>query len=1037
MNPLRLAWKMLSDIELRTWVVALSALGVAVFALFATLGLRGAANSLELAADRMGADIVVVPAGAETKLEGALLTGVPAQFWMPAENVAKLKAIPGVEAVSHQVYLTTLKGASCCSVSEMFMIAYDPETDFTVRPWLEKQASSGLGLNEVIGGAHIAATEGNDRIRLYGDLVTLKGNLEPTGTWLDQSLFFTLDTAHHIARISETQGAEPLVIPPDQVSSVLVKTVPGADNEQVAVEILRTVPGVYPIQSADLFQSSRLHLTSLLKTVATTMTLIWPLAIVLIGMVFLIGAKDRRKDMRALRALVAEIAAREKAEERIRHLSSFPVLDPNPVLEIDASGTITFCNPGATNVLERLGLGDDACVFLPDDWEMMLAQLVQKRDVGFQREVQVGGAIFAETIQVIPSSNVMRLYTFEITQRKRAEEALRSTQLQLEAEKRHLEAVFHALPIGVVITDAQGGILFTNGMDEQIWGSRPITHHVDDYIQYQAWWVDSGMPVEPHEWASAQAVLKGESVFGQMLEIQRFDGGRGVVLNSAVPIRDNEGRIIGSAVVIQDITALRRAEEALRASEEKYRLLFQNMAEGFALYELLYDAQNQPADWRILEVNDAYSRHTGIARDRVVGRRISELFPEAIPEYLARFALVVATQIPSSFETYANAVGRHQHVSTFPAGGDRFASIIEDFTDRKRADDALHASEQKFATVFRFSPDAIGIARVADGVFLDVNDAFTGIMGYARSEIVGRTWRELRLVPVADDSARVEELFGAKGQVSDLELDLATKSGNVATLLVSIMPIAISGEPCVLVIAHDITERKRAEEALRLTQAELAAGIQARAAMEERQRLARELHDSVSQALYGISLGINTARTLFDTDRAKVLEALDYALSLTRGGLTEMRALIFELRPESLEMEGLVAALTKQIAALQVRHGIEVELNLCDEPDVPIAVKEAVYRIAQEALHNAIKHAQTDRLDIRLTHESDVLSLEVCDNGRGFDPLAAYPGHLGLRSMRERAISVGGSLDIASAQDRGTQIRARIPFAAPRAVQPG
>ena len=141
----------------------------------------------------------------------------------------------------------------------------------------------------------------------------------------------------------------------------------------------------------------------------------------------------------------------------------------------------------------------------------------------------------------------------------------------------------------------------------------------------------------------------------------------------------------------------------------------------------------------------------------------------------------------------------------------------------------------------------------------------------------------------------------------------------------------------------------------------MATGIQERTAIVERQRLARELHDSVSQALYGISLGINTARTLFDTDRAKVLEALDYALSLTRGGLTEMRALIFELRPESLEMEGLVAALTKQIAALQVRHGIEVELSLCDEPDVPLAVKEAVYRIAQEALHNAVKHAQTDR----------------------------------------------------------------------------
>ena len=98
-----------------------------------------------------------------------------------------------------------------------------------------------------------------------------------------------------------------------------------------------------------------------------------------------------------------------------------------------------------------------------------------------------------------------------------------------------------------------------------------------------------------------------------------------------------------------------------------------------------------------------------------------------------------------------------------------------------------------------------------------------------------------------------------------------------------------------------------------------------------------------------------------------MLEALDYALARTRGGLTETRALIFELRPESLEMEGLVTALTKQVAALQVRHGIEVAVSLCDEPDVPFAVKEAVYRIAQEALHNVVKHAKTDRLDIRLT----------------------------------------------------------------------
>jgi signal transduction histidine kinase len=151
-------------------------------------------------------------------------------------------------------------------------------------------------------------------------------------------------------------------------------------------------------------------------------------------------------------------------------------------------------------------------------------------------------------------------------------------------------------------------------------------------------------------------------------------------------------------------------------------------------------------------------------------------------------------------------------------------------------------------------------------------------------------------------------------------------------------------------------------------------------------------------------------------------------ISLTQAGLAEMRALIFELRPESLELEGLVKALSKQTAALRARHGIEVELSLCDEPCVPLSIKEAVYRITQEAMQNAMKHARSTQLDVRLYLESASLILEVCDNGIGFDPLVAYPGHLGLRSMRERAANLGGTLDIVSTKNCGTQIRAVLPI---------
>ena len=208
------------------------------------------------------------------------------------------------------------------------------------------------------------------------------------------------------------------------------------------------------------------------------------------------------------------------------------------------------------------------------------------------------------------------------------------------------------------------------------------------------------------------------------------------------------------------------------------------------------------------------------------------------------------------------------------------------------------------------------------------------------------------------------------------------------------------------------------------------------AALEERQKLARELHDSVSQALYGIALGTRTARTLLSREPAagagvKALgEPLDYVLSLAEAGLAEMRALIFELRPESLEVEGLVAALTKQAASLRARHNLEVSADFGREPELSLPAKEALYRIAQEAFNNIAKHARATRVDVRLDTDGDGVALEIGDDGLGFDPRGEFPGHLGLRSMRERAEKAGGTFAVESAPGQGTHIRVRFPLAA-------
>jgi len=199
------------------------------------------------------------------------------------------------------------------------------------------------------------------------------------------------------------------------------------------------------------------------------------------------------------------------------------------------------------------------------------------------------------------------------------------------------------------------------------------------------------------------------------------------------------------------------------------------------------------------------------------------------------------------------------------------------------------------------------------------------------------------------------------------------------------------------------------------------------AALEERQKLARELHDSVSQALFGIGLGARTARALLDRDPSKVADPLDYVVSLAEAALTEMRALIFELRPDALQQDGLVGILDKQAAALAARHKLNIETDLGSEPDATLEVKEALYRIGQEALHNAVRHAHATTIWVRLNQAGQGLTLEILDNGVGFDPEGSFPGHLGLQSMRERAARMGAVILVESAPGEGARLQVIVP----------
>lgn len=192
----------------------------------------------------------------------------------------------------------------------------------------------------------------------------------------------------------------------------------------------------------------------------------------------------------------------------------------------------------------------------------------------------------------------------DITARKQAEAALAGALAGAENERLRLEAVMEALPVGMALTDSVGGNVQSNSTYEHIWaGPRPAVKSVEDYAAYRAWWADTGKPVEPEEWASARAAREGRPVVGQIFEIERFDGSRAFVINSAAPVRDADGNVTGSAVAIQDITELRKAQQALRLSEEHFR----SMAE--ALPQIVWTADSAGGvDW----FNRRWYEYTGL-----------------------------------------------------------------------------------------------------------------------------------------------------------------------------------------------------------------------------------------------------------------------------------------------------------------------------------------------------------------------------------------------------------------------------------------
>ena len=332
-----------------------------------------------------------------------------------------------------------------------------------------------------------------------------------------------------------------------------------------------------------------------------------------------------------------------------------------------------------------------------------------------------------------------------------------------------------------------------------------------------------------------------------------------------------------------------------------------------------------------------------------------------------------------------------------------------DITERKLADTTLRNSEERYRTIFTNAAEGISIH---DGdIFIDVNHAWENMFGYKREEVMGKT--PFDYSPHFQPDGRIssekgwEFIRAAKGGIPQFFPWRHTRfDGSEFDAEIFMTIIELANEEVMISFVRDLTERKKAESA----------------ALEERQRLAHELHDAVSQTLFSASMISQTLERNWKKNPEMVGDHLKELQVLTQGALAEMRNLLVELRPGSLEHTPMPELLQQLVDGFSGRSKTAINLEIQNHNPLPSEVRFVFFRLAQESLNNIIKHARANTVRVRYESQPEQAQLFIEDDGQGFDQNKIAPGHHGLEIMKERADKINADINIESKVGKGTSV---------------
>jgi PAS domain S-box-containing protein len=503
--------------------------------------------------------------------------------------------------------------------------------------------------------------------------------------------------------------------------------------------------------------------------------------------------------------------------------------------------------------------------------------------------------------------------------------------------------------------------------------------------------------------------------------------------------------------------------QRLRESEERFRGLVENLQVGVLL---------QGSRGEILLSNRAALNLLGLEEDQLLGKTSVDLDWNAIHEDGSPFPIeehpvpraiasgqavrnVVMSVRRSAFEDRVWLLVNAEPQLDPDGNVRQVVCTFSDITERKRAEEALRESEQRFKSSFEDA--SIGMALVGiEGRWLQVNQALCEIVGYSEEELLDKNFQDItHRDDLKTDLSYVRQLSAGEISTYQMEKRYVHKLGHIVWILLNGSLVRDGGGEPLYFIAQiqDITERKEAEEEIRRLNETLEEQVAERTAQlvdrerrlkdllgklvaaqeEERRRVAYEVHDGPTQ----VAIAAHQHLQAFADDHppGSTVEPgeLDRALELAQGAVRESRHIIEGLRPTALDDFGLSAAVRMRVEELK-KEGWEIgHEDALGEERLPEEIETTLYRIAQEALSNVRKHARTKRAHTRLTRRGRKVLLEVRDEGRGFDLSSTSregsPGErVGLSSMRERVAMLGGELKITSRPGAGTSLVAEVPL---------